>query len=129
MILCYYIVVQVFQYNIFSLLQTSVLVSADYVVQIELESYSNPSNRRLNGECCDQIDNTNCTNEPGRCDTYFSYCLRRFNTNTNGCPDLGTVVRSENASDRNFITFSQPIVLGLTNPLNLPGLSLFWQVE
>lgn len=108
-------------------MQSSVLVSADYVLEVELDTFRNPSNRRFNGQCCDQVNSTDCTNEPERCDTYFIYCLRRFNTTNINCPN-GTVLTSDNAINSNFINFSRPTALGLPNPFNLPGLSLFWQV-
>ncbi len=110
-------------------MQLSVLVSADYVLQVEMVSYSHPSNTRSDGQCCDPGNGGECTGEE-RCDTYFIYCLRpRFSTT--GCKnnERGFTVVSENFSpDGAAIDFSQSTVLGVSNPFNLTGISTAWEV-
>ncbi len=115
-------------------LQLSVLVSADYVVQVEMVSYSNPSNTRSDGQCCDSpqgFDGVEPCVRGERCDTYFIYCLMpRFST-TVGCPrnEPGFFAFSSTSIvDGADIDFSQPTVLGLSNPFNLTGISTAWGV-
>ena len=112
-------------------MQLSVLVSADYVVQVEMASYSNPFNTRYDGQCCDLANNGGGCTEGERCDTYFAYCLMpRFSTAV-GCPrnEPGfTAISITNTTDGADINFSQPTVLGLSNPFNLTGISTTWEV-
>ncbi len=110
-------------------MQLSVLVSADYVLQVEMVSYSHPSNRRSDGRCCDPNNGGGC-NGGERCDTYFIYCLLpRFSTATE-CPNTapGFTAVSSVSRDGADIDFSQPTVLGLTNPFNLTGITTAWEV-
>ena len=102
-------------------LQLSVLVSADYVVQVEMLSYSHPSNTRSDGRACDLTSN---------CDTYFTYCLIPRASTAEVCPNTApgfTLVSSviRNGAD---IDFSQLDVFGLPNPFNLTGISTAWEV-
>ncbi len=116
-------------------MQLSVLVSADYVLQVEIVSYSNPSNTRSDSRCCDSPPGFNgatpCVRGE-RCDTYFTYCLRpRFTEATTiECPNTepGFTANSTNVVDGAAIDFSQPTVLGLPNPFNLTGISTAWEV-
>ena len=115
-------------------MQLSVLVSADYVVQVEMLSYSNPFNTRSGGQCCDSPQGFNglvpCRGGE-HCDTYFAYCLMpRFSTAVR-CPrnEPGfTAISTTNTTDGATIDFSQPTVLGLSNPFNLTGISTTWEV-
>ncbi len=116
-------------------MQLSVLVSADYVLQVEVVSYSNPSNTRSDGQCCDSpqpFNGATPCNSGERCDTYFTYCLRpRFTEATTiVCPNTepGFIANSTNVVDGATIEFSQPTVLGLPNPFNLTGISTAWEV-
>ena len=111
-------------------MQLSVLVSADYVLQVEMVSYSNPSNRRSDGFCCDPDNGGECTGEE-RCDTYFAYCLRPRSSTNRGCPNTapGFIAISNSASpDGATIDFTQRTVLGLSNPFNLTGITTAWEV-
>ena len=116
-------------------MQLSVLVSADYVLQVEMLSYSHPSNTLSDGKCCDSPWLFHSAVPPcngvERCDTYFIYCLRpRFSTATqcpNNEPEYTAV--STNIKDGVAIDFSQPTVLGLSNPFNLTGISTAWEVN
>ena len=115
-------------------MQLSVLVSADYVVQVKMLSYSHPSNTLPDGQCCDSPWGFNGV-EPcyggERCDTYFIYSLMpRASTNTE-CPsnEPGFTATSNNIVDGATIDFSQPTVLGLSNPFNLTGISRAWEVR
>ena len=65
-----------------------------------------------------------------RCDTYFIYCLRpRFSSATE-CPNTapGFIAVSNVSIDGADIDFSQPTVLGLSNPFNLTGITTAWEV-
>ncbi len=102
------------------------------MLQVEMVSYSHPSNTRLDGQCCDPANNGGGCNGGERCDTYFIYCLRPLSTNTTGCPrntEPGfTAVSNNVSSDGAIIDFSQPTVLGLSNPFNLTGITTAWEV-
>ncbi len=110
-------------------MQLSVLVSADYVVQVEMLSYSHPSNTRPDGQCCDPGNGVPC-NEGERCDTYFIYCLMPHASTIIGCPNSGPVdtLFSNVFTDGADIDFSQLNVFGLPNPFNLTGISTAWEV-
>ena len=107
-------------------------MSADYVLQVRVVSYSNPSNTRSDGQCCDPANNGGGCTGGERCDTYFTYCLRpRFTeAATIECPNTepGFTANSTNVVDGATIDFSQPTVLGLPNPFNLTGISTAWEV-
>ncbi len=110
-------------------MQLSVLVSADYVLQVEMVSYSHPSNTRSDGQCCDPGNGGECTGGE-RCDTYFIYCLMPRFSNVTECPNNGpgfTLVSSV-ITDGADIDFSQPTVQGLSNPFNLTGITTAWEV-
>ncbi|XP_064402061.1 protein crumbs-like isoform X2 [Halichondria panicea] len=105
----------------------SVLVSADYVVQVEVLSYSNPFNRRSDGQCCDS-SREECSGVD-LCDTYFIYCLMPHASTAEGCSNnkTGDILVTSFITDGADIDFSQPIVLGLSNPFNLTGISTAWE--
>ncbi len=110
-------------------MQLSVLVSADYVLQVEMVSYSHPSNTRFDGQCCDPLNGLPCTGGE-RCDTYFINCLLPHSSNATECPNTapGFTTASSVSTDGADIDFSQPTVLGLPNPFNLTGISTAWEV-
>ncbi len=102
-------------------MQLSVLVSADYVLQVEMVSYSNPSNIHSDGLSCDPISN---------CDTFFTYCLLPRASTAEVCPNTapGFTLVSSIIRDGAEIDFSQLNVFGLPNPFNLTGISTAWEV-
>ncbi len=110
-------------------MQLSVLVSADYVLQVEMVSYSHPSNTRSDGQCCDPGNGGGCT-KGELCDTYFIYCLMPRSSTATECPNTapGFTAVSNVRTDGAAIDFSQPTVLGLSNPFNLTGISTAWEV-
>ncbi len=111
-------------------MQLSVLVSADYVLQVEMVSYSHPSNTRSGGLlCCDSLNSEECSEWRG-CDTYFIYCLRPHSSSATECPNTapGFIAVSNVSIDGADIDFSQPTVLGLSNPFNLTGITTAWEV-
>ncbi len=72
--------------------------------------YSNPSNTRSDGRCCDSLNSEECS-EWRRCDTYFIYCLLpRFSTATE-CPNTapGFIAVSNVSSDGAYIDFSHAV--------------------
>ncbi|XP_064389499.1 delta-like protein A [Halichondria panicea] len=111
----------------------SVLVSADYVVQVKMVSYSHPSNTLPGGRrCCDspwEFNSVVPCNEGERCDTYFIYCLRPHASTATPCPsnEPGCTAVSNYIVDGADIDFTQPTVLGLSNPFNLTGISTAWE--
>ena len=109
----------------------SVLVRADYVVEVHVQSYSNPTNRAVGqgGDCCDPQPSTDSTcSKLERCDNYFIFCLRPLNTprTQRGCdaPNITSGVADNNAS----IDFTNSTFLGITNPFFLNA-SIPWQVR
>lgn len=112
--------------------QLSVFVSGDYVLEVHVMSYSNPTNggEGLSGGCCDGGEPPACTGNR-RCDTYFRFCLRPFNTPgiDRGCGTSAVVTSTDSELNNGSIDFTQPSFLGLDNPLSLSGLAPFWQVQ
>ena len=112
-------------------LQLSVLVSADYVVQVEMVSYSHPSNTVSEGQCCDSPWGFNgvvpCRGGE-RCDTYFIYCLILRASTATECSNNELTTRSNVIWNGADIDFSQPTVFGLSNPFNLAGITTTWEV-
>ena len=86
-------------------------------MMVRVHNYTNPGSLLANGTCCDFNEDRSCA-IPG-CDTYFIYCLRRDGLAIN-CR-----VSNFNTNDRP-LNFSEPVVLGLPNPLPLPGLTQVW---
>ena len=93
--------------------------------------YHNPTNGAadLGGRCCDNTRLSTCSGGY-RCDNFFVYCLRPFNTSATerGCADDLPMETSSYQANDGFIDFSQPTVLGLPNPLPLTA-SGPWEVE
>ena len=111
-------------------MQLSVLVSADYVVQVEMLSYIHPSNTRSDGQCCDPDNGGTCSGEE-RCDTFFIYCLMPRASTAIVCPNTAAgffAISPRTAQNGATIDFSEPTVLGLPNPFNLTGLTTAWEV-
>ena len=108
-------------------MQLSVLVSADYVVQVELVSYSHPSNTRSDdGQCCDPTNNGVACMGGNRCDTYFIYCLMPRTSTATRCPNIvtdpGFTVVSTLIDDGDNIDSLHPRVFNLT------GITTAWEV-
>ena len=65
-----------------------------------------------------------------RCDTFFTYCLRPLNTTGFDCgSSSGSEIQSGVNENDAAVNFSQSTVLGLSNPINLPGLTNDWNVS
>lgn len=127
---------------LFLLFIPQLLLRAEYILNITLQSYS--SNGRCaecreeedegNG-CCDDFESRSCGTagvSSRRCDTYFLYCLLPINTNTatygrNPVP-CTVIAQSESTVNDAPIDFSQSTVLGLSNPLIFSGISSTWEV-
>ena len=84
---------------------------------MELESYSNPSNRDHDGGCCDP--------DCGSCDNYFIFCLRQagYDRNSNGCPygSSSSSANVESGSSLVFSTGSSALASGVPNPVRFAG--------
>ena len=102
-------------------------------MEVQVFNYSNPTGKcrdcRLPGyahlwstSCCDDTENFDACNGSQRCDSYFTYCLRPFGSEGNGCADKENWTSTVNEDDQ-WMNFSQKTVLGLENPLKLPGLT------
>ena len=85
-------------------------------------AYNNPTNgaAEWEGRCCDDPDADICSGGY-RCDNFFVYCLRPYNTpaTTDGCGESVHSVISSRESNGGHIDFSGSIALGLPNPLSL----------
>lgn len=109
-----------------------------YVLQTQIHSFVNPDQESLH---CNQsgCSVACCDNGPGacgvgerRCDTFFIFCLRPFNTEgfaIGGCGSSGSVMQSNVNMDDASLDFSQSSFLGLSNPVRLPGLTNDWNVS
>jgi hypothetical protein len=115
------------------------LVKGLYVIQLQLLGYDNPTQQRIFcnsdrcfltfGVCCDDGGGS-CGNGNRRCDTFFIYCLRPLGTNGFDCgSNSGSEIQSGVNENDAVINFSQSTVLGLSNPINLPGLTNDWNVS
>ena len=115
------------------------LVKGLYVIQLQLLGYDNPTQERIVCfftpsfqcffPCCDDGSGP-CTNGDRRCDTFFTYCLRPLNTTERGCSSTsGNVLQSDVNENDAAVNFSQSTVLGLSKPINLPGLTNDWNVS
>ena len=99
----------------------------EYTVEVRTHSFSNPGSLLANGECCDYnitAGDGSCA-VPG-CDFYFYYCLRSIDSTEGGCS--GGRVSMVQYNDHP-IDLSLPMVLGLPNPLPLPGRTREWNVR
>ena len=98
------------------------------MVEVRLFGYENPTGRceecprrftTLPKRCCDDFDrDSNCDEDDRECDSYFTYCLRPFNTTFSGCSTYETMTSTVNTDD-GPLDFSQSTVLGLHNPFQL----------
>ena len=117
------------------------LVKGLYVLQLQLLGYSNPTQERFFcnndgcridldfGPCCDGGSGP-CTNGDRRCDSFFIFCLRPLDTPGFDCdPNSGSEIQSDVNENDAAVNFSQSTVLGLSNPINLPGLTNDWNVS
>ena len=77
-------------------------------------------------KCCDGFDSGSF--QCHRCDSYFTYCLRKVDTLTAGCPEDGHIMSSDGNPNYVSIDFSQSTVLGLVNPLIFQGPSIWGYV-
>ena len=116
-----------------------------YFLQARVNNFSNPNQRSFRDcnedglcsffLCCDDRDLGSCGFSTGaeRCDTFFVFCLRPLGTTGFGCgsnTNSGSVIRSDvNENDATTIDFSQNSFLGLSNPVNLTGLTNNWNVS
>ena len=111
------------------------MVDGLYVLQVRMISYSNPTGGchecSDNHGCCDGLNSTTdsvCSGEQ-RCDSYFVYCLRVRYSSGSGCGSYNATRRSLTNLNDAAVDFSQSTVLGLENPLTLPGLTNAWDVS
>ena len=102
---------------------------------MELFSYDNPTGRcqdcplRIGQHSCcdDQNSNNRCydSDDIRPCDTFFILCLRSLNSTERDCSYVARVTSDTDWQGRDLpIDFTQaPTLLGLDNPLSLPGLT------
>ena len=107
------------------------LVHGRYYVEVQVFNYSNPSGRCRDcqlssyewiASCCDDTEDFDVCSGSQRCDSYFTYCLRPFGSEGKGCEDKENRTSTINEDDQ-WMNFSRKTVLGLENPLKLPGLT------
>lgn len=108
-----------------------------YFLQARVNSFSNPNQQSFHCinedgcsfRCCDDVNLFLCGFLTGdrQCDTFFVFCLRPLGTTELGCGSnttSGSMIRSDvNENDATIIDFSQSSFLGLSNPINLTGLT------
>ena len=104
-------------------------MEGDYIVLIRTERYRNHDGMLVNGSCCKPLPqgtgNTPSCMKNG-CNSYFYYCLRSLGATGPGCSGGRTSQVSMNDA---ALRFDQTMVLGLPNPLPLPGLTREWNVS
>ena len=114
------------------------------MVEVEVQSYSNPGSRCTGPgcgcdspqgcRCCDDNDDhvpsSSCENGL-RCDNKFTYCLQHeASMPGSGCSQtLSRASTSKVNWNDNSIDFSQDVVLGLNNSFTLIGLDNAWMVR
>lgn len=97
-------------------------MKSDYVIIVKTHYFNNPNGLLENNECCD-FNETRSDGEcaVSGCDNYFLYYLDTRQV---------TQYQDSRISETNYndapINFSSPTVLGLPNPLPLPGLTKLW---
>ncbi len=108
------------------------VVKCDYVVEVDLRSYSNEDSRAFDkqGACCDSVSSNShdfndgtCTNTE-ECDNQFVFCLRPINTlstNTGGCITQ-TILSTNIFSNTDSLDFTT-VDIGVPSPLKftVPG--------
>ena len=114
--------------NFINFVSQLTLIEGLYILQVQLLDYNNPTQQAVvSGQfaCCDGCIGT----FRRRCDTFFIFCLRPLDTTGLGCgSSSGSEIQSGvNVNDAD-IDYSGSTVLGLNNPLNLPGLTNDWNV-
>ena len=112
--------------------QVFITVKGRYQAEITLFRYNNTPPGKCQeydfGQqmwgCCDSHMNFHVCEGGELCDVYFTYCLRRFGSTGSGCSNY-TNVTSSVGNDLSSFSFPQQDmnVLGLSNPLLLPGLT------
>ena len=108
------------------------MATADYIIQVRTHNYNNPGSRLANGDCCQFQYIYQHSNFWSRkcsvsgCKNRFYYCLRSLGSAEADCSGGNT---SEIDSSDRPLNFSHPTVLGLPNPLPLPGLTKEWKVK
>ena len=108
-----------------------------YILQAQLLDYDNPNQLSVHCnvfcqvDCCDGMQMQDCVSGNRRCDTFFTFCLRPLGTTGRGCdsPSSGSEIQSEVNQNDAAIDFSQSTILGLSNPIVIPGLTNDWNVS
>ena len=117
-------------------LQLCVPIGGRYIVEVRLFGYDNPTQRCQdcrNGQfadfgCCDDFQALNCPSGL-RCDSFFFYCLRTLSSPlVRNCSYPGSRTSTANMDD-GAVDYSQSVVLGLENPLQLQGLTDAYNVS
>ena len=116
--------------------QVLTFVKGRYQTEVSLFQYNNTppgkchgcnnviTNEHRHQGCCDNPTiNGTCIGDD-LCDVYFTYCLRPFGSMGRGCFNYTNVISSVK-NDTSSFSFPQENmnILGLSNPLLLPGLT------
>lgn len=88
-----------------------VYCKAAIIVEVRLNSYSNPFSRDCDGDSCDPV---------GDCDNIFEFCLR--SAGTSFCL-TNTITTDDISEDSISFTPSQLSDLGISNPLSFPDIT------
>ena len=118
-------------------------MGGDYILRVRLNFYDNPTNQcplcRNGPGCCDRLSSTMCiANE--RCDNQFLFCVRPLGTprplladiqsaRDLQCLQTSTVYQSEINFNGAAINFTEPMFLGLPNPLEFSVNDSDWEVS
>lgn len=88
-----------------------------YYFYVELESFSNPSDRDFDGGCCDPACDV--------CENYFIFCLRQpgYDEGSNLCPygSFSTAADPDSGSSLQFSTGNDALAPNVDNPIRFAG--------
>ena len=98
---------------------------AGYVLQLELKSFSNPSNTLASGQCCDEGTSSVSMTCTEACDVVFVFCWKNYNSVStsiaaNTCKSRGSTSVYEDRDHINFLT-GPFLSIVLSNPIVMRG--------
>lgn len=121
-------------FTVSDLILIQICIKGDYVIQVGLHGYDNPTNRLIarpgDRDCCDGSPRNTCSGFR-RCDNRFSFCVRPSGTSDIGTASCSSAVITSTETNSNDadIDFNTDTVLGLDNPLLLQGITTAWEVQ
>ena len=105
------------------------VAQAGYVLQLELQSFSNPGHTLANGTCCEKASTAPQGRCSGQCDVTFIFCWKSYQSGSLSIGENACFSRGSTAvyGDGDSITFprgellSKPNSVAMENPLTFRG--------